>query len=154
MSTFTAETLIERPANDVWEYAADVPRQPEWMGITSAEVLRGIGTEAGARGRARMEFGPFRWDVEFDVVEALRGRRLLWRADDPHFSEYEVQLDLEPTGADSTRARYRGSLRLRGIWKALTPLLAMDGATSIRRELERLKANAEQLAVPSVAPDA
>src|SRR5215216_5723757 len=51
------EQLIERSAGDVWAYAADVVRHPEWMGVTDATLLRGNGSDVGSRGRERVVLG-------------------------------------------------------------------------------------------------
>jgi uncharacterized membrane protein len=149
MRTYASELAIDRPANAVWSYAADILRHPEWMSVADAHVLKGDGTQVGARGRERLVFGPFKWDVEFEVTESRPGRRIAWRvADDPH-GEFEFGLDLETTGPSTTRATYRGGVQLRGPWRLLAPLLAMEGASSVRRELQRLKERVE--ATPAVA---
>jgi uncharacterized protein YndB with AHSA1/START domain len=151
MSRFEAEAMIGRAAEEVWAYAADVIRHPEWMTVADAQLLRGQGTEIGARGRERVLFGPFKWDVEFEVVDSVAGRRIVWRADDRRFALYEVGLDLEPTGATSTRATYRGAVQMRGLWRLLAPLIAMEGPAGLRRELERLKSNLEAAPAPAAA---
>ena len=46
------------------------------MTVTDARIVQGDGTQVGARGRERMRFGPFGWDVEFEVAEAEPGRRI------------------------------------------------------------------------------
>jgi hypothetical protein len=65
--TSKTQQVIERPAADVWSYAADIVRQPEWMNVADAEPLGGTGSEVGSRGarasRARpvdglADFGP------------------------------------------------------------------------------------------------
>ena len=38
MIRFETEQTIERPADEVWAYAADVARHPEWMGVTTLLV--------------------------------------------------------------------------------------------------------------------
>jgi uncharacterized protein YndB with AHSA1/START domain len=143
MSRFDAEATIDRSPDEIWTYAADILRHPDWMSVADAHVLHGQGTETGARGRERMILGPFKWDVEFEVVEAEPGRRLVWRSvNDPH-SEFEVGLTLEPTSGGTTRASYYGAVRMRGRWRLLAPLVAMEGSAGVRRELERLKTNVE-----------
>lgn len=146
MSTFQSEATIERPADEVWTYAADILRHPDWMTVADARIVRGVGTQVGARGRERLLVGPFRWDVEFEVVEAEPGHRIVWRAvEDPRF-DFEVGLDLQPIGPTASRATYRGTLQMRGPWRLLAPVLAMEGAAGVRRELQRLKANVEMTA--------
>jgi uncharacterized protein YndB with AHSA1/START domain len=150
MIKFHTEQTIARSALDVWTYAADITRHPEWMGVTDARVLQGQGTQAGARGRERSRFGPFQWDVEFEVAEAQPGRRLVWRSVRGGPFQIEVALDLERVGPASTRATYRAAIQMRGLWRLLTPLVAMDGRAGLARELQRLKEQVE--GSPAMAP--
>ncbi|MBI3748307.1 MAG: SRPBCC family protein [Chloroflexi bacterium] len=142
------EQTIERPAADVWAYAADIVRHPEWMSVTDASLLQGNGSAVGSRGRERMALGPFKWDVEFQVAEAVPGRRIVWRSITGAPFDLEVALDLEPAGPASTRARYGAAIQPHGLWRLLTPLIAMEGKTGPERELQRLKANVEMRAAP------
>lgn len=150
MIRFETQQTIARSAQDVWTYAADIVRHPEWMAITEARVVQGEGREAGARGSERVSFGPFHWDVEFEVAEADPGRRIVWRSLGGAPFHSEVALDLEPVGPASTRATYRGALQLHGLWRWLTPFAAMEGKAALAGELQRLKAQVE--GVPAMAP--
>jgi uncharacterized membrane protein len=143
MIRFETQQTIARPAQDVWTYAADILRHPEWMAVTDARVVRGQGTQAGARGRARSRFGPFEWDVEFEVAEAEPGRRIVWRAVGGAPFQLEVALDLEPFGPASTRATYRAAIQLHGLWRLLTPFVAIEGRAGPARELQSLKERVE-----------
>ncbi len=140
------EQMIERSAEEVWTYAVDVLRHPEWMGVTDATLLRGNGSDVGSRGRERLVVGPFKWDVEFEVAEAVPDRRIVWRSVSGAPFDLEVALDLDPTGPASTRATYGAAIRPHGRWRLLSPLLAMEGKAGPERELRRLKANVETLA--------
>ena len=150
MIRFETQQTIARSAQDVWTYAADILRHPDWMAITDARVVQGQGTQAGARGRERVRFGPFQWDVEFEVAEADPGRRIVWRSLGGAPFESEVALDLEPVGPGSTRATYRAGLQLHGLWRSLTPFAAMEGKASVAGELRRLKKQVE--GSPAMAP--
>ncbi|MEX1169394.1 MAG: SRPBCC family protein [Chloroflexota bacterium] len=150
MTRFVTEQIIERSADAVWTYAADIVRHPEWMTVTDARVVRRQGTQAGARGRERMGFGPFGWDVEFEVVEAEPGRRIVWKAVAGAPFDLAVVLDLEPVGPERTRATYGAEIRLHGKWRLLGPLVAMEGKAGPDRELRRLKDRVEE--APSKVP--
>lgn len=143
MTTFVTEQTIARSADDVWTYAADVVRHPEWMTITDPRLIHGDGTQIGDRGRERMRFGPFGWDVEFEVAEATAGRRIVWKAVGGAPFDLAVSLDLEPVGPTSTLARYGADIRLHGLWRLLGPMVAMEGKAGPERELKRLKAQVE-----------
>ena len=144
MTRFVTEQTIARSAQDVWRYATDVVRHAEWMTITDARITRGDGTQIGDRGRERMRFGPFGWDVEFEVAEAAPGRRIVWKAVDGAPFDLAVSLDLEPVGPTSTKATYGADIRLHGLWRLLGPIVAMEGKAGPERELRRLKAQVEE----------
>ncbi len=146
----TTEQTIARSAEDIWTYAADTLRHPEWMSVTDARIVRGHGGEVGARGREHLAFGPFRWDAEFEVVEAVPGRRIVWRAVAGVPFQADLALDLVSLGPTSTRATYRLAFQMRGLWRLLTPLVAMDSKAGPARELRRLKENIE--AAVTMAP--
>jgi uncharacterized membrane protein len=150
MSKGVAEQTIARPAQDVWTYAADIVRHAEWMTVTDARTVRGDGTQAGARGRERIRFGPFGWDVEFEVADATPGRRIAWKSVSGAPFDLEVTLDLEPMGPASTKAKYGADIRLHGFWRLLSPMLAMEAKAGPARELQRLKTQVE--AAPVMAP--
>jgi uncharacterized membrane protein len=151
MSKGAAEQTIERSAQDVWTYATDIVRHTEWMTVTDARIVRGDGTQAGARGRERMRFGPFGWDVEFEVVDAKPGRRIAWKSVSGAPFDLEVTLDLEPTGLASTKATYGADIRLHGLWQLLSPMLAMEAKAGPGRELQRLKTQVEAAQVMAPA---
>jgi uncharacterized membrane protein len=151
MSKGVAQQTIARPAQDVWAYAAEIVRHAEWMTVTDARAVSGDGTQAGARGRERIRFGPFGWDVEFEVVDATPGRRIAWRSVSGAPFDLDVTLDLEPEGPVSTKATYAADIRLHGPWRLLSPMVAMEANAGPARELQRLKTQVEAAAVMAPA---
>lgn len=143
MTSFVARETIARSADDVWVYAADIVRHTEWMTVTDARIVHGDGTQVGARGRERMRFGPFGWNVEFEVAEAAPGRRILWKSVAGAPFDLAVSLDLEPVGPTSTKATYGADIQLHGLWRLIGPIVAMEGNAGPERELGRLKAQVE-----------
>jgi uncharacterized membrane protein len=142
--TTKTEQVIARSAADVWTYAADIVRHPDWMSVTDAALLRGTGTDVGSRGRERLGLGPFKWDVEFEVAEAVPGSRIVWRSVSGAPFDLEVSLDLKPAGPASTTATYRAAIQPHGLWRLLSPLMAAEGKAGPERELLRLKENVEK----------
>jgi len=137
--TYRFEATIGRSADEVWAYAADITRHPEWMGVLDAEVIRGRPTDVGAMGRETLHFGPGRFATEFVVSESEPGRLIAWRvAGGPPFIG-EGRLELEPIGSTRTRAVYSGAFRLKGLWRLLEPLIAREARASEAAELQRLK---------------
>lgn len=137
------EQTIERAAEDIWAYAADIARHPEWMAVADAAILHGVGSEVGARGRERLVLGPFKWDAEFEVAEAVPGRRIVWRSVAGTPFDLQVSLDLAPAGPTVTHATYSAEIQPHGLWRLLAPLMAAEGKAGPERELRRLKENLE-----------
>ena len=138
------EQVIERSAADVWGYAADIGRHPDWIGVTDARIMRGNGFSVGSRGQERLAIGPFKWDVEFEVADAVPGRRIVWRSAAGARFDIEISLDLDPVTPTTTRATYGAAIQPHWLWRLLTPMLAAEGKAGPERELRRLKENLER----------
>ena len=151
MPSYITERTIDRSAEEIWTYAADIVRHAEWMTVTEARVISGEGTVVGTRGRERMRFGPFAWDVEFEVVEADPGRRIVWEAVAGAPFDLRVALDLETIAPGSTKATYGADIKLHGPWRLLAPIVAMEGRAGPDRELRQLKARVEGALSPTAA---
>ena len=140
---FEAAETIGRPAAEIWAYAADIPCHTEWMTVSDAVVTSGSGERAGARGRETMNLGPMKITADLEVAEAEPGRRLRWRTLPGAPMDIDVMLDLSPDGMGATRATYRSTVHLRGLWRLAAPLIAMEGREGVKRELRRLKQRVE-----------
>jgi len=134
-----AQVTIDRPADEIWSYAAEIARHPEWMSVRSAERLQGTGSQVGDRGRERMRLGPWTSEAEFTVVVADPGRRIAWRPGKGSPFTGDLVLELESLGPSQTRATYGGSFRLRGLLRAVEPLFAGEAKQGMAKELRRLK---------------
>ena len=82
--------------------------------------------------------------------EAEPGRRIAWKSVQGVPFDLTVTLDLEPIGPASTKASYGADIRLHGLWRLLSPMVAMEANAGPARELSRLKAQVE--AAPAMAP--
>ena len=145
MIRFETEQTIGRSADEVWGYAADILRHPEWMGVTDARLVRGAGTDVGTRATERLRIGPRTVDVELTVAESVPGRRVRWTVAGRSPLRADVSLDLEPLAAGQTRATWSGSIGLHGWWRVLEPLMAGEVRSGEAAELQRLKTNLETL---------
>jgi len=143
MIKFETEQTIERSADDVWTYAADIVRHPEWMGVMNARIVQGTGIEVGARAIEQMKMGPRTIDVEFTVAESIPAKRLRWTVAGRTPLAGDVTLDLGAISADRTRAVWSGSIGMKGLWRLLEPLMAGEVKSGEAAELQRLKANLE-----------
>ncbi len=152
MIRYRAEETIARSPEEVWAFAADIEEHPRWMDVTDARLLRGRPTEPGARAREVVRFGPRRFDVELEVAAAEPGRRIAWRMIGGGPFRGEFALELEPMEAASTRATFTGQLTLRGLWRLMEPIVAMEVRKNEARELRRLREVVESRPVAIATP--
>ena len=139
MITFHTEQTIERSAQDVWTYAADITRHPEWMSVLDGRLVSGRPTEVGARGLEHMKVGPRTFDVELEVSMSTPAQRIGWRMTGGSPFAGEVTLDLESLGPDRTKVVWSGSMQLTGLWRLIEPLIAAEAKAGEAAELLRMK---------------
>lgn len=143
MIRFQTQQTIDRPAQDVWSYAADITRHPEWMGVIDARLVSGRASDIGARGVERIKLGPRTFEVGLEVSKSISGERIAWRMDGGSPFTGEVTLDLESLSPDRTRAVWSGAIGLTGWWRLIEPLIATEVRTGEAGELRRLKERLE-----------
>ena len=143
MIRFQTEQTIDRPAQDIWTYAADITRHPEWMGVIDARLVSGHATDIGARGVERTKLGPRTFEVGLEVSESIPAQRIAWRMDGRSPFIGEVTLALESLGPDRTRAVWSGGIGLTGWWRLVEPLIATEVRAGEAAELRRLKERLE-----------
>ena len=89
-----------------------------------------------------MRFGPFEWDAEFEVADgvprpsdrvAIGQRHTVRPGGGPRPRDCWSRVD-QGLGAD---------IRLRGVWRLLSPIVAMEAKSGPAREFQQLKARVE-----------
>jgi len=146
MITFESQQIIDRPAMDIWLYAADMATHTEWMDVMEVRPLEGAPRAVGARAIERIKFGPKQLDVEFETSESIPGQRVAWRSTGSGPIETQATLDLQADGPNRTRVTWSGSFGLRGLWRILEPIVAGEMRGSEASELRRLKERTEHMA--------
>ena len=152
MIRFATERTIHRSADEIWSFATDITRHPEWMAVMDAVVVSGKPQEVGAVGRETVRMGPRRFVAEFVVSESTPGRTIAWPVGGRTPIAGEARLDLEAMGPDSTRVRWSGGFTLTGLWRIIEPLMADEIRSGEAAELVWLKTTLEaRAAAPTVA---
>jgi uncharacterized membrane protein len=149
MIRFASEQTIDRSADEIWAFASDITRHPEWMGVMDAVVVSGRSQEVGAIGRETVRMGPRRFVAEFVVSESSPGRVIAWRVGGRTPIVGEARLELDAAGPNSTRVRWSGGFSMTGLWRLLEPLMAGEIRAGEAAELVRLKTALE---APATAP--
>ncbi len=98
-----AETVVDAPAERVWEVLADVSRMPEW----SAELVRMVALKPGGLRVGQWYLGinrrgAFVWPTRSVVAQVERGRLLSW---DTVSSGARWIWELSPHQDDPSRTR-------------------------------------------------
>jgi len=131
------EKVIERPCQEVAEFAADPEHAPEWyVNIKSVEWKTPPPLRAGSRVAFVAEFLGRRIAYTYEITELEPGRRLVMRTAEGPFP-METTYTWEPLSETTTRMR----LRNRGTPSGFSKLVAPFIAWAMRR------ANAKDLAL-------
>ena len=119
MITVGKKVLVERPADEVFDFLADVRNEERW----NPNVLR-IESEADGPLTVGGTFeGIYRRGgrMRFELVEAVRPSRLVFRGGGRQTTPVGT-LELEQAGL-ATRVRMKGGMEPRGLMKLLAPLM-------------------------------
>jgi uncharacterized protein YndB with AHSA1/START domain len=138
MVNHSDDITIDRPADAVFFFVADVNRHPSWMGGKGASAMTEGPVQAGYRYRYQTDEG----DMELEVTDFQPGRSFSARTVWGPF-RWEGTFEVEPDGDGRSRVRSSGSLRLTGIRRILEPFMGGEVRRREREELVRLKALAE-----------
>jgi uncharacterized membrane protein len=152
MFRFSSQQTVQRPAGEIWRYATEVERHPEWMALLDARRLDADMTTVGSRGVHRMTFAGRPIEVEMAVATVERDRRIGWRALRGGPFRAEVTIELEPVDATTTRVTWGGWMAFTGLMRLLEPLLAGEVRRNEAAELVKLKANLEGRPAPETVP--
>jgi uncharacterized protein YndB with AHSA1/START domain len=133
MFRYTAERVIPRPTAEVFDYLADVSRQPEWVhGVSSCRWRDGSGPGDGAVADQTMTFLGRRRDVPMTMTAFQPQRRVAYSKADPFPIRFAFEVEPEAGG---TRVRYPVEMEPRGLLRLLLPLI---GRRTIEGDLDRI----------------
>jgi carbon monoxide dehydrogenase subunit G len=140
----SAEIVIERPLEAVWEWASDPHQWFRWQeGVTDV-------TADGDRVTSRYEYGPHSGTAVYEIVERTPPRRQLVRSVSGPF-RFEGLLELSPD-VGGTRVRHTvvtgpEDALARVLFVVARPLVRRSMRRRIAGQLERLKRMVELEAV-------
>lgn len=119
MITVEKEVLVDRPAEEVFDFLADVRNEERW----NPNVVRIESASDGPLAVGDTFEGVYRRGgrMRFELVEALRPRRLVFHGGGRQMTLLAT-LELERVDS-ATRVRMKGELRPRGLLKLLAPLV-------------------------------
>ena len=134
---------ISRSASEVFAFLADLNNIPKWQAeVVSSKVITTGPTKVGTRFTEEVKIGPMRSMANCEVTEFSPDRRMTFKAISPSI-DYEGQVLVEPweKGAKLTLA---GTVRPKGWWKLLQPMMKGEFKSGIKKELAAVKAILEK----------
>jgi uncharacterized membrane protein len=141
----SAETVIERPMEAVWEWASDPAQWPRWQdGVHDVRVEGELA--AGSRFAAGYDYGGDSHELEYEVVERRRPRRQVVRSVDGPFrfqSSLELFGDVSGTRVHLSVDAGPEDALARFLFVAARPLVRRGMRRRIEAQLERLKTMVE-----------
>ena len=119
MITVEKEVPVDRPADEVFDFLADVRNEERW----NPNVVRIQSESAGPLSVGDTFEGVYRRGgrMRFELVEATRPSRLVFRGGGRQMT-LVATLELERDGS-ATRVRMKGEMEPRGPMKLLAPLM-------------------------------
>jgi hypothetical protein len=138
------EAVIHRPPDAVAAYAADPTNAPEWyVNIKSVEWKTPPPLRVGSKVAFVAHFLGRRIAYTYEIVELLRGRRLVMRTAEGPFP-METTYTWEPAGAGATRMTLRNRGTPAGFSRLLAPFVAFAMRRANRKDLAALQARLER----------
>jgi carbon monoxide dehydrogenase subunit G len=128
---------IDRPPDEVFAYATDPARFPEWQTDIASVEVEGAGV--GARFSTTRQVGPARQTIVQEVVESEAPRR--WSArgvGGALLASGTVTVEPLDDGRGS-RVTFSLSFQAHGPLRAILPLIARQTRTTAPKSYERLK---------------
>ena len=139
------EIVINRPRDQVADYAANPSNVPEWYAnIKSVEWKTPPPMGIGSRLAFVAQFLGRRLVYTYEVVEFIPGERLVMGTSEGPFS-METTYTWEPVGVSNTRMTLRNRGEPSGFSKLLAPFMAAAMRRANRKDLRRLKALVEHV---------
>lgn len=139
MIHYSVDITVDRPADEVFPFLADVTRHASWMGGSNSEPISEGPMRTGYRYRQSIDEG----DFEIEVTAFQPGRLFAARTISGPFS-WEGSFEVVPDGEATSRVMSSGAIALSGIRRLAEPFARGEVQRREHGELVRLKDLAEQ----------
>ena len=141
MVHYESAVEINRPPEVVFPYLVEREKQALWSDVPMRPLTEGP-LETGSRFEVTFGKGPLGATLGLELTAVEPGRRMAWKS----FSgpiDWQGEYVVEPSGAGASRLSQKGTLIFRGLWRLLEPLVGAEIRSGEVKELDRLKAAAE-----------
>jgi uncharacterized protein YndB with AHSA1/START domain len=148
MPRIESRVEIGAPPATVFPWLVDPDRLSRWIsGFVGSEPIGSGEVRVGSRSRDTIEADGRRIEVETEIVELLPDERLAVRITSSSHDQFD-SYDLDARDG-ATELTYRSEMRMRGLTRLLSPLIArqlraraVNDLAKLKREVEADTANA------------
>ena len=133
------EIVIDRPRDQVFDYASNPSNAPEWyVNIESVQWKTSPPLAIGSRLAFVARFLGRRLSYTYEIIDLIPGERLVMRTLEGPYP-METTYTWEPAGVGSTRMTLRNRGEPSGFSKLVSPFMAMAIRWANRKDLAGLK---------------
>jgi uncharacterized protein YndB with AHSA1/START domain len=146
------DTTIDRPIEEVFAYASDIDRQPEWVSpLTDSRKMASGPTGVGTAYRQTAKFLGRRMDMDCEITGYEPPTLYAFRAKNGPM-HMEMRFTLTPEGSESTKVTQVVEGESAGFFKLADPILARTMKKQFVADLETLKTLLEGGIAEELAP--
>lgn len=143
MIIYESSVLIRRPAEDIFPYLVDPALQGTWSDVPMRQITGGT-WRAGTQAEVTFGMGPLNARLTLEVKALDPARRMAFATVGKGPIEWSGEYVLRATADGGTEMSQKGTLRFRGLWRLLEPIVGAEMRSGEIKELERLKAVVEK----------
>jgi hypothetical protein len=148
----TTETTINRPVGEVAAFVADPSNATKWyVNIKGATWKTEPPLKVGSKVSFVAEFAGKRLEYTYEFTEVVPDERVVMGTAEGQFP-METIYTWKDAGGGATHMSLRNHGQPTGLWRVLSPVLAMAMRRANRKDLARLKELLEEKAEPVGAP--
>ena len=132
------ETTVEinRPVEEVFAYASDPSKLPEWNSIVQEATASEIPLRVGTKVTAKARFLGRHMEVHSEVTEYIPNQKFVQKGDKPFPTTITLQCE---SAGEGTRLTQVGEFEPGGFFKLGEPILARITQKQFQAQIETLK---------------
>jgi uncharacterized protein YndB with AHSA1/START domain len=138
MIPYSSEVTIARPPGEVFPWLIEPAKQGQWSDVPMQPLTEGP-LRQGSRMRLSLGRGPLHVSLDLEITSLEPDARLAFTTVSDGGIQWDGAYDLTPADGGGTRLAQQGTLRFRGLWRVLEPLIGAEIKRGEIAELERLK---------------
>jgi hypothetical protein len=138
MIPYSSEVTVTRPPGEVFPWLIEPAKQATWSDVPMQLLTEGPMRE-GSRMRLTFGRGPLHATLDLEISSLEPNQGMAFKTVSNGGIQWDGAYELSPTAGGGTRVSQQGTLRFRGLWRVLEPMVGAEIKKGEIAELERLK---------------